>query len=64
MQKAEIRSIIKRKFRITTDSEHKYATVENKLERNFKPGITGSAMDIRHHLRQNGERLALSDHRD
>lgn len=41
MQKAKIRSIIKRKFRVTTDSEHKYATVENKLERNFKPGKTG-----------------------
>jgi putative transposase len=41
MQKAKIRSIIKKKFRITTDSEHKYATMENKLERNFKPGTTG-----------------------
>ena len=39
MQKAKIRSIIKRKFKVTTDSDHKYATVENKLERNFKPGI-------------------------
>jgi len=41
MQKAKIRSIIKRKFRVTTDSEHQYATVENKLGRNFKPGTTG-----------------------
>ncbi len=41
MQKAKIRSIVKRKFRVTTDSEHQYATVENKLERNFKPGTTG-----------------------
>jgi putative transposase len=42
MKKAKIRSIIKRKFKITTDSEHPYATVENKLERNFKPGIIGA----------------------
>ena len=41
MQKAKIRSIIKRKFRLTTDSEHKYAIVKNRLERNFKPGKTG-----------------------
>lgn len=43
MQKAKIRGVIKRKFRATTDSEHKFAIVENKLERNFKPGIIGVA---------------------
>lgn len=43
MQKAKIRSIIKRKFKVTTDSAHKFAIVENKLERNFKPGIVGTA---------------------
>jgi len=43
MQKAKIRSIIKRKFKVTTDSEHKYATMENKLGRDFKPGIIGAA---------------------
>ena len=42
MQKAKIRSITKRKFRVTTDSEHKYAVVENKLARDFKPGIIGT----------------------
>ena len=36
MKKAKIRSIVKRKFRITTDSEHKYPVVENKLNREFK----------------------------
>ena len=41
MQKAKIRSIIKRKFKVTTDSEHKYATMENRLARNFNPGTTG-----------------------
>lgn len=41
MQKAKIRSIIKKKFKATTDSEHKYLTAENRLERNFKPGTTG-----------------------
>ena len=39
MQKAKIRSITKRKFRVTTDSEHKFPVTENKLARDFKPGI-------------------------
>lgn len=41
MKKENIRSVIKKKFKATTDSEHKYAIAENKLERNFKPGTTG-----------------------
>ncbi len=36
MKKAKIRSIVKRKFRTKTDSEHKYMVVENKLSRQFK----------------------------
>jgi putative transposase len=36
MKKAKIRSNVKRKFRVTTDSEHKYPVVENKLDRQFK----------------------------
>jgi len=36
MKKAQIRSIVKRKFRVTTDSEHKYPVVENILNRQFK----------------------------
>lgn len=36
MKKAKIRSVVKRKFRVTTDSEHKYPVVENKLNRQFK----------------------------
>lgn len=36
MKTAKIRSIVKRKFRVTTDSEHKYPVVENKLNRQFK----------------------------
>ena len=36
MKKAQIRSIVKRKFRVTTDSEHKYPVVESKLNRQFK----------------------------
>ncbi|RYE19372.1 MAG: IS3 family transposase, partial [Sphingobacteriaceae bacterium] len=41
MKKAKIRSITKRKFRVTTDSEHKYAIMKNRLGRNFKPGTIG-----------------------
>jgi len=43
MKKAKIRSIVKRKFRVTTDSEHKYPIVENKLNRQFKVGKTATA---------------------
>ena len=35
MRKANIRSIIKKKFKVTTDSSHKYPVVENKLMQNF-----------------------------
>jgi len=41
MKKENIRSIVGKKFKATTDSEHKYAIAENKLERNFKPGTIG-----------------------
>jgi len=43
MQKAKIRGVIKRKFRVTTDSGHKFSIMENRLERDFKPGIIGVA---------------------
>lgn len=36
MRKEHIRSIIKRKYRVTTDSSHKYPVVSNKLMRDFK----------------------------
>lgn len=36
MKQAQIRSIIKRKFVVTTDSKHNYPVIENKLDRNFK----------------------------
>jgi len=35
MKKEKIRSIIKRKFKVTTDSSHNYPVVENKLQREF-----------------------------
>lgn len=41
MKKENIRSIIGRKFKVTTDSKHKFPVVENKLDRNFQPGPTG-----------------------
>ena len=41
MQKAKIRSIVKRKSRVATDSEHKYAIAENRLARNSGSGHDG-----------------------
>lgn len=35
MKREQIRSIIKKKYRVTTDSSHKYPVVENKLMRAF-----------------------------
>jgi transposase InsO family protein len=36
MRKEHLRSIIRRKYRVTTNSSHKYPVVENKLNREFK----------------------------
>ena len=41
MKKENIRSVINKKLKATTDSGHKFAIAENKLARNFKPGTTG-----------------------
>jgi len=41
MKKENIRSIVKKKFKATTDSEHKYPVPANELERNFKTGMIG-----------------------
>jgi transposase InsO family protein len=42
MRKAKLRSIVKKKFKVTTDSIHKFPVPENVLERDFKPGILGA----------------------
>lgn len=42
MRKAKLRSIVKKKFKITTDSSHKFPVPENVLDRNFKPGVLGA----------------------
>nr|WP_254070836.1 IS3 family transposase [Pedobacter sp. L105] len=42
MQKAELRSIVRKKFKITTDSSHKFPVPENVLDRDFKPGVLGA----------------------
>lgn len=41
MRKAGVRSILKRKYRVTTDSNHKYPVAQNLLDRNFAPGEIG-----------------------
>ena len=43
MKKHSLRSILKRKFKVTTDSSHKYPVVENHLNRNFSVGKPNSA---------------------
>lgn len=35
MKKELLQSIVKRKFKVTIDSSHKYPVVENKLNREF-----------------------------
>jgi putative transposase len=42
MRKAKLRSIVKKKFKITTDSSHKFPVPENVLDRDFKPGVLGA----------------------
>jgi transposase InsO family protein len=41
MRKAHIKSVVKRKFKITTLSDHNYRIDENKLNRNFTVTATG-----------------------
>lgn len=43
MKKAKIRSIIKSKFKVTTDSRHNYPIVPNRLNRNFESKQIGKA---------------------
>jgi putative transposase len=35
MKQNYLRSIVKRKYKVTTDSSHKYPVVENILDKNF-----------------------------
>ncbi len=42
MRKAKLRSIVKKKFKVTTDSSHKFSVPGNVLDRDFKPGILGA----------------------
>lgn len=41
MKKVRLRSVVKKKFKVTTDSNHKFPVPENKLDRDFKPGTLG-----------------------
>jgi transposase InsO family protein len=43
MRKAHLRSMVKKKFRVTTESNHKFTVPENKLDRDVKPGTLGAA---------------------
>ena len=43
MKRAFLQSIVKRKFKVTTDSSHKYPVVENKLNREFTVGRENQA---------------------
>jgi putative transposase len=43
MKEENIRSIIKKKFKVTTDSSHGHAVVENKLARHFMPPLPNMA---------------------
>jgi len=42
MKKTHLRSIVKKKFKVTTDSSHKFHIPENKLDRDFKVGCIGT----------------------
>ena len=43
MRRANIRSEIPKKFKVTTDSRHEYPVADNLLDRNFQPGEIGQA---------------------
>jgi putative transposase len=43
MQQAQLSARMKRRFKVTTDSEHHYPVSENRLNRNFTAPATGQA---------------------
>lgn len=43
MKKSHLRSVVKKKYRMTTDSSHRFSIPENKLDRQFNPGTLGAA---------------------
>ena len=43
MRKANLRSIVKKKYKATTDSSHNYPLVENKLNREFTVAVSNQA---------------------
>lgn len=43
MQSSNIRSIIRKKYRVTTDSKHRFTVAPNLLNRDFAPGVIGRA---------------------
>ena len=42
IRKAKLRSIVRKKFKITTDSTHKFPVPENILDRDFKQVVLGA----------------------
>ncbi|MDF2515426.1 MAG: integrase [Sphingobacterium sp.] len=42
MRKANLGSIVKKKFKVTTDFAYKFSISKNILDRDFKPGILGA----------------------
>ncbi len=62
MQKHQIQSIVRKRYRVqTTDSDHAYTVAENYLLRNFLCGKAGREMGVRFNLHQNRRGLALPD---
>ena len=48
MQELQLRSVHKRSFKVTTDSDHQFPVAENLLDRNFNPKVVNAvyAADI------------------
>ncbi|MGF7028295.1 hypothetical protein [Sphingobacterium sp. HSC-15S19] len=61
MRKARLRSIVKKKFKMTTDFTHKFSVPQNILDRDFKPGTLGAlwVSDITYIKMQQG--MVVSD---
>jgi len=41
MRKSGIKSVLRKKYKVTTDSKHKFPVAQNLLDRNFEPGEPG-----------------------
>ena len=63
MRELGLKSVIRKKYVTTTDSDHNLSIAENRLNRDFTSVALGEKLGLRYNLHQSGELLELSYYR-